>query len=62
MTSATQLCNAGLQLQPLPFTPALLELKGAVEREAGEEFDSVLLNMYRDGSDHMGWHADNEKL
>jgi len=53
---------SGLKLQPLPFTPLLLELKEAAEKEAGEVFDSVLLNMYRDGSDHVGWHADNEKL
>ena len=25
------------------------------------EFSSVLLNLYRDGSDSNGWHADNEK-
>jgi alkylated DNA repair dioxygenase AlkB len=41
--------------------PALLEgLRQQLERLLGEEFNSVLCNLYRDGSDYMGWHADNE--
>ena len=26
----------------------------------GERFNSVLLNLYRDGQDSMGWHSDDE--
>ena len=26
-----------------------------------KEFNSCLLNLYRDGNDSNGWHADNEK-
>ena len=51
---------SGLQLQPLPWTPLLLALKGAVERAAGCSFNSVLLNYYRDHRDSMGMHADDE--
>jgi alkylated DNA repair dioxygenase AlkB len=25
------------------------------------DFNSVLANLYRDGRDRMGWHADNER-
>jgi alkylated DNA repair dioxygenase AlkB len=27
---------------------------------SGTEFNAVLLNLYRDGRDGMGWHADDE--
>ena len=33
-----------------------------LEEIAGAKFNSCLLNMYRDGTDHMSWHSDNEKL
>lgn len=36
--------------------------KAKLQVIAGVEFNSCLLNLYRDGSDHMGWHSDNEKL
>ncbi|RPD46165.1 alpha-ketoglutarate-dependent dioxygenase AlkB [Hymenobacter sediminis] len=51
---------SGLQLQPQPWTPALLQLRGQVEAAAGAAFNSVLLNLYRSGQDSMGWHADDE--
>jgi alkylated DNA repair dioxygenase AlkB len=31
-----------------------------VEQIAGQRFNSVLLNLYRDGRDGMGWHSDDE--
>ncbi|GAB3299582.1 alpha-ketoglutarate-dependent dioxygenase AlkB family protein [Hymenobacter tenuis] len=51
---------SGLQLEPQPWTPALLQLREQVELAAGTGFNSVLLNLYRTGQDSMGWHADNE--
>jgi alkylated DNA repair dioxygenase AlkB len=51
---------SGLTLQPLPFTPLLLDLKAAVEAASGTRFNSVLLNYYRDGRDSMGMHSDDE--
>ncbi|MBB4603228.1 alkylated DNA repair dioxygenase AlkB [Hymenobacter luteus] len=51
---------SGLQLQPQPWTPALLRLRQQVEAAAGARFNSVLLNLYRSGQDSMGWHADDE--
>ncbi|GER60277.1 alpha-ketoglutarate-dependent dioxygenase AlkB family protein [Patiriisocius marinus] len=46
---------------PKKFTETLLELKNDVEKVSPEKFTSVLLNLYRDGSDSNGWHSDNEK-
>ena len=43
------------------WTSALLDLKNKVEVKAATTFNSVLLNLYRDGKDSNGWHADNEK-
>jgi len=51
---------SGLRLAPLPWTPALLDLREQVEAAAGARFNSVLLNLYRYGQDSMGWHADDE--
>ena len=45
---------------PLPWTPALLEVKRAVEPPSGVAFNSVLLNRYRTGKDSVSWHADDE--
>ena len=35
-------------------------LRKRVEVLTGHVFNGVLLNLYRDGRDGMGWHADNE--
>ncbi|WP_299002362.1 alpha-ketoglutarate-dependent dioxygenase AlkB [uncultured Tenacibaculum sp.] len=45
----------------LPFTKELLALKGLVEKETGETYNSCLLNLYHDGSEGMAWHSDGEK-
>lgn len=52
---------SGLMMIPHPWTPLLFELKQQVESATGRQFNSVLANLYRDGNDGMGWHADNEK-
>jgi alkylated DNA repair dioxygenase AlkB len=49
-------------LQPKDWSVELLELKTKIEDILpGKSFNSVLLNLYRDGNDKMGWHSDNEK-
>lgn len=47
--------------EALPWTNALIELKSLIEQETNDRFNSCLLNLYHDGEDGMGWHADNEK-
>lgn len=51
---------SGVRHAPRPWLPALDEVRGRLRREAGFDFNSVLLNRYRDGRDAMGWHSDDE--
>jgi alkylated DNA repair dioxygenase AlkB len=53
---------SGINCFPETWTEALLNIKVAIEKiTPPEEFTSVLLNLYNDGNDKMGWHADDEK-
>ena len=45
----------------LPWTPLLMDIKKTVEACTGESYNACLMNLYHDGSEGMGWHADNEK-
>jgi alkylated DNA repair dioxygenase AlkB len=45
----------------LPWTELLLELKAKVGEHCQYEYNSVLLNLYHNGSEGMGWHSDDEK-
>jgi alkylated DNA repair dioxygenase AlkB len=47
--------------KPMAWPSFLIPLKLAVQQKSGHQFNSVLLNYYRDGRDYMGWHSDNEK-
>ncbi|MES2071772.1 MAG: alpha-ketoglutarate-dependent dioxygenase AlkB [Pseudomonadota bacterium] len=51
---------SGLTLERKPWTPTLLEIKHDIEALSGHRFNSVLLNLYRDENDSVGWHSDNE--
>ena len=51
---------SGTEFVPQPWHPALLPLRDQLTAFCGHEFNSVLLNRYRDGDDGMGWHSDNE--
>lgn len=51
---------SGLLQVPEPWQPQLIRLRRRVEAEAGCRFNALLLNLYRDGHDRMGWHADDE--
>ena len=53
---------SGITCFPEVWTKELLEIKSQIEQFIPEEdFTSVLLNLYSNGNDKMGWHADNEK-
>jgi alkylated DNA repair dioxygenase AlkB len=43
-----------------PLPDPLGSVLAAVEEATGERFNSVLCNLYRDGSDSVAWHADDE--
>lgn len=51
---------SGLLRTPRPWTPVLADLRDRLSAELGAPFNSVLANLYRDGRDAMGWHADDE--
>ena len=51
---------SGTAHEPLPWTPELQRIRQRVEELTAQCFNSVLLNLYRDGNDGMGWHADDE--
>jgi len=51
---------SGIRNEPLPWTASLAALREAVQQFTGAPFNSVLLNLYRDGNDSMSWHSDDE--
>jgi alkylated DNA repair dioxygenase AlkB len=51
---------SGIVNQPAPWPEALAELRDRLRRELTIEFNSCLANLYRDGTDSMGYHSDNE--
>lgn len=51
---------SGITLRPAPWTPSVAAVRRRIEAATGEMFNSVLANLYRDGSDRLGWHADDE--
>lgn len=52
---------SGIRLEPLPWTTVLQRLRRRLEKLTGQEFNSVLLNYYRDENDSMGMHSDDER-
>ena len=52
---------SGLVNHPMPWLEPLEIIRAKLEAYTGSRFNSVLLNLYRDGNDAMGWHADNEE-
>lgn len=52
---------SGITLQPHPWTKELIEIKDKIDHKAQVNFNSVLLNRYRDGNDSISWHTDAEK-
>jgi alkylated DNA repair dioxygenase AlkB len=51
---------SGVSHQPLPWTEELASLRDTIGQQCGVAFNSVLLNLYRNGQDSMGCHADDE--
>ncbi|MFZ6798306.1 alpha-ketoglutarate-dependent dioxygenase AlkB family protein [Undibacterium sp. Di24W] len=51
---------SGLHLVPLTWSFPLIDIKAKLEDSCATQFNSVLLNYYRDQQDSMGWHSDDE--
>lgn len=52
---------SGITLHPNRWTEDILLIKDRIEPVAKTRFNSVLLNLYRDGNDSISWHTDAEK-
>jgi alkylated DNA repair dioxygenase AlkB len=52
---------SGIAMNPNPWTPELLLIKQKIEKVSNVIFSSVLLNLYRNGSDSVSWHSDDER-
>lgn len=52
---------SNIVMHPHKWNPLLMFIKNEVEEICQEQFTTVLLNLYRNGKDSNGWHADNEK-
>ena len=47
--------------EPIPWLPELKALRERLNDFCKNQFNSMLANHYRSGSDSMGWHSDDEK-
>ncbi len=52
---------SGINLLPNKWINDLLEIKNKIEPRCNVLFNSVLLNLYRNGNDSISWHSDAEK-
>ncbi|MFG5410604.1 alpha-ketoglutarate-dependent dioxygenase AlkB [Piscinibacter sakaiensis] len=52
---------SGITSKPNPWNEGLLYIRRLVEQDCGAQFNSLLLNWYRDGADHLSWHSDDER-
>jgi len=51
---------SGITLNPKNWTNELIDIKNIVEQVSSYKFNSVLLNLYRNGKDSISWHTDAE--
>lgn len=51
---------SGMRLLPVAWQADVLTIRHRVQELAGTDFNSVLLNYYRNGQDSVAWHADDE--
>ena len=52
---------SGQTLEPREVNPLLKTLWTKIEHKSNAKFNHVVINYYRDGRDHMGMHADDER-
>jgi alkylated DNA repair dioxygenase AlkB len=52
---------SGQTYEPALWTPGLAQIRAQLVARTGIAWNAVLANYYRDGSDSVGWHADDER-
>lgn len=60
-TSTQAYSYSGIEMHPHPMTETLSRILAKIETVDPHHYNTVLLNLYRDGKDSNGWHADDEK-
>jgi alkylated DNA repair dioxygenase AlkB len=53
---------SGITRTPHAMTPVLQAVMDHCTVASGVEYNSVLVNLYRDGNDSVSWHSDNEEI
>jgi alkylated DNA repair dioxygenase AlkB len=51
---------ANLELESQLWNKDLIKIKEKLEEFIGQEYNSILLNLYEDGKDEIRWHSDKE--
>lgn len=51
---------SGLRHAARAMPTSVRQLAAQLEERTGQPFNGVLLNLYRDGSESMGWHSDDD--
>ena len=51
---------SGIKVHSSPWNTELLRIREKIENVSEIKFNSVLLNLYRSGSDSVSWHSDDE--
>jgi alkylated DNA repair dioxygenase AlkB len=51
---------SGICHRAAPFPAVVQRLRERAEAISGASYNAVLLNLYRNGSDSVGWHSDRE--
>jgi alkylated DNA repair dioxygenase AlkB len=52
---------SGQTYEPVPWTSGLAGIRELLCARTGLPWNAVLANYYRDGSDSVGWHSDDER-
>ena len=53
---------SGSERTPQPWNEPLRALREACQARLDHSFNGVLVNLYRNGHDSMGWHSDDEAV
>lgn len=53
---------SNIHFEAKPMTKTLNHIRSKIEKETNTFYNSVLMNLYRNGNDSMGWHSDDENI
>lgn len=52
---------SGTEVPAKPWIPIISQIKADIEESTGLSYNFCLVNRYKDGSNHIGYHKDDEK-